>query len=223
MRNLCGPLCYKPSESVRKLLSKTTGAAQACGKRRVGLLLPIVLASLWAGLTGNAQAPPAEEPPQIPKVLLTDRHQKLCRVKVGDPLPAAQLPSTGGAPVALKTLYGKRGTVVLLWERPDWMTRAALIDLSKSIPRQFAPQIVSLVGIAVQQNPESVQQTLQQTGAAFPQLLDFEGKIAAQITGAVLPQVFVLDAKGRVAWFDIEYSEAARRELRQSLAALMAQ
>ena len=35
-----------------------------------------------------------------------------------------------------------------------------------------------------------------------------------------LPRIYVLDAQRRIAWFDIEYSEATRRELQQTLAAL---
>jgi hypothetical protein len=37
-----------------------------------------------------------------------------------------------------------------------------------------------------------------------------------------MPRVYVIDGNHRIAWFDIEFSEATRRELRQTLATLAA-
>ncbi|MEM9659649.1 MAG: hypothetical protein AAF961_14915, partial [Planctomycetota bacterium] len=67
---------------------------------------------------------------------------------------------------------------------------------------------------------DSATKTLADSGADFPELVDAEGVAFAKLGAKLLPRIYVLDAQGSVVWFDIEYSEATRRELRQAIAAL---
>ena len=101
------------------------------------------------------------------------------------------------------------------------MTRAVLSDLAKDVPRLFGNKPVAVVGIAVGHTPATANQVLGETGATFPHFLDAEAEAIKKVTDAVLPHIYVLDAAGKVAWFDIEYSESTRRELRQTLEALV--
>ena len=140
---------------------------------------------------------------------------------LGDAFPAILLPRLDGLDAALAKLQGKQATVVILWGRDYWMTRAALSDLAKDVPRLFENKPVALVGVAVGHTPATANPVLAATGAKFPQLLDAEGQAVAKVTAAVLPQIYVLDGTGKVAWFDIEYSESTRRELQQTLEALL--
>jgi hypothetical protein len=55
-----------------------------------------------------------------------------------------------------------------------------------------------------------------------PVELDPEGEYFAQLGAGRLPRIYVLDATGKIVWMDIEYSQATRRELRQTLQALTA-
>ncbi|MDC0937222.1 redoxin family protein [Pirellulales bacterium] len=176
-----------------------------------------VAVALLAADAANPPAPAAEVPP----VLLTETHRKRCKLKTGDAFPAMTLPRLNGQPTDLKSLYGKQATIVVLWDRESWMTRAALSDLAKDIPRLFGKMPVELVGIAVGQSPAEANKLLAQTGAKFPHLLDADAAAAKNVSTAVLPQIYALDGAGTVVWFDIEYSESTRRELRQALEALV--
>jgi peroxiredoxin len=162
---------------------------------------------------------------RIPPVILSTDHRKRCRVHIGDSLPPIELPLMGGNPTKLATLQGKQATVILFWHSHHWMTQDALSDFS-TLTKQWANQSVKLVGIACGQPVGKVQTQLTAVGAEFPQLLDTDNHAYSQISNlkaseSSLPWIIVLDAEGKIAWFDIEYSEASRRELRQTVGVLM--
>lgn len=167
------------------------------------------------------QAKPAAAPSAkgVPPVLLSAGHRALCKVGVGDQFPIGELPKLGGGQTSLQQLAGKKATVVCFWAPDRWMARAALKDLNVVSRAQAAKGIV-VVGVIVGEAGEAAQAELKQAGAAFDQLIDADGTALAQVGRNALPRIYVLDAQGRIAWFDVEYSEATRRELRQTLAAL---
>ena len=175
-----------------------------------------IIAILLAGAFASAQAPPAATAPAIPPVVLSKRHQELCHVKVGDALPAMELSSLTGAAQSLPELYGKRATVIFFWSGKGWMTRTALRDLGPDIAEPFRKQGVAVVTVAVNQPADVTNGILDQTKTKLTTLLDPEGKAFAQIGSEILPRVFVLDATGKIIWFDLGYSHSTRRELKQA-------
>jgi peroxiredoxin len=191
--------------------------------RTLGLmtLTAIVGTAVAGGAMAYGQQPrsAAANPAQgAPPVLMTKGHHALCKVGVGDQFPATELPKLGGGQGSLQQLAGKKATVVCFWSPDRWMARAALKDLAALAKRQAAG--VAVVGVAVGQTADAAQAELQKAGADFTQLLDADGVALAQVGPNSLPRIYVLDAGGKIVWFDIEYSEATRRELRQTLAAL---
>jgi len=153
----------------------------------------------------------------VPQVFLTSDHSAMCRVRVGDQLPAITLPQLTGGQTELDSLRGDKATVVLFWQEDPWMSATALKDLSTDI---VPSDEVAVVGIAVKSGESDIQTLLNEAGAKFPQLLDNDGKVFNQVGMVKLPRVYVLDATGKIAWFDLEYSESTRRELKQTLEAL---
>lgn len=153
---------------------------------------------------------------KVPPVLLSAGHSKLCKVNVGDVIPAIELPKLGGASATLESLGGQKATVVLFWSSDPWMSATALGDLARLRGREG----VSVVGIGVGVKADAAAQIIATAKAQFPHLLDEQGTALAQVGVDSLPRIYVLDGQRRIAWFDIEYSEATRRELQQTLAAL---
>jgi len=186
---------------------QTVHAAQTAQK-------PAALGQKNAGVTANLAAQ------CIPPVLLSAGHRNLCRVHVGDRLPAIELSRLGGDVTDLADLQGKRATIVLFWHPDRWMAQEALRDFSAHV-RQWAGESVAWVGIACGQPAEAAQAQLAAVQANFPQLLDQDDHAFSLVSTSVgttsLPRIYVLDAAGKIVWFDIEYSEATRRELRQTI------
>jgi peroxiredoxin len=162
----------------------------------------------------------AGEPATIPPVFLTDAHKALCRVGVGDTMPDIQLAQLGGRRTKLADLYGKQATVVVFWKSDRGMALAELADLGPDVVEPFQSAGVAVVGIAVGDSAAQVRSAVRGAGAKFPMLLDADGAAFAKVGSDKLPRTYLLDPAGKVLWFDIEYSQATRRELAQSLQAV---
>jgi len=190
-----------------------------------------------AAPTAKAAAPAPRNPPEkrvvakpvvseysanVPKVLLTAEHAALCKVQVGDVFPGFELPQIGSGPTKISTFAGAKATVVLFWTPSHWMSRAALTDIANDVAAKARDSTIGVIGVAESPTAEAAQEAMTQAGAKFTQLLDASGYGLAQVGADALPRVYVLDASQKIAWFDIEYSEATRRELQQTLAALTA-
>jgi peroxiredoxin len=162
----------------------------------------------------------AVTPAGVPPVLLTKEHANLCRVKVGDALPAIELPTAGDAKkTKLADLYGKAATVVVFWADDRRMSQMELADLATDVIEPFGSKGVAVVGVAVKEKPDQIAADVKAVGKEIPTLVDEKGAAFAQIGSRRLPRTFVLDPDGKILWFDIEYSHATRRELKQALAA----
>ncbi len=158
----------------------------------------------------------------IPRVWLSDGHAKQCKVGVGESFPAVKLPNLSGTMTDLVSLRGSQATVVLFWHPDRWMARTALIDMQRDLVKKLDPKQVAVVGIAVHQQADPLRSLLNEVHAEFPQLLDAGGEALSKVGTLALPRLYVLDSEGTIVWFDIEYSEATRRELQQALATLTA-
>jgi hypothetical protein len=155
----------------------------------------------------------------LPPVLLTAEHAAMCRVMVGDTFPAIELPRIDAGPTKLATFAGEKATIVLIWKPGDWMSRSALQEVGR-IAAAARDSSVGIVGVVEGPNGDLVNQELNRAGAKFSQLHDGDGSALAQVGSDKLPRVYVFDGSHKIAWFDVEFSEATRRELQQTLAAL---
>jgi len=179
-----------------------------------------IVLTLLSGGTHAAQE--ADSPPEIPPVVLSKQHEALCKVQVGDALPAIVLPRLdNGRPERLSRMLGQRATVVVFWTPDRRMALAQLTDLTPDVIEPFAEQGVAVVGIAVNKPASRAQAALEKAGAAFPNLLDADGRAFAAVGSERLPRTYLVDPQGNILWFDIEYSHATRRELRQALQAVV--
>jgi peroxiredoxin len=186
--------------------------------------LPRCRRSLPAGLVlaGAALAlVAASAAPSVPPVLLTKQHQSLCRIGVGDVMPPIELAQTSGRRTKLADLYGRAATVVVFWKSDRRMSLAELADLGPDVVEPFGDQGVAVIGIAVGESARSAPGVLRAARATFPNLLDANGQAFAKVGSEKLPRTYVLDSQGKVLWLDIEYSLATRRELNQTLQAIV--
>jgi peroxiredoxin len=169
-------------------------------------------------LPPGARAPiPLEEPLDsglsMPRVFLTEEHAKTCLVKVGDPFPGFELANLAGQKQPLGELQGKNLTIVVFWSGKQATARDELADLQSHFLPQFAERGVSVVGINSGDDPQLASELLKQTGATFANLSDRDGAALAKVATARLPRTYLLDATGKIVWFDVEYSRTTRQNL----------
>lgn len=201
-----------PAKSTQEKASEPADAAKRDDEVKQAQELKIV----------EESAKPAEdasgEPATVPTVELSSEHAQLVRLKVGDSLPDVELPKTDGANAKLASLYGKAATVVVFWKGDRQMALDELADLGPDVVDKFGSRGVAVIGVAVEP-AVTAQAAAQQAEAKFPQFVDADGKAFEQVGSQMLPWTFVLDANGKIVWFDLEYSLSTRRELQQALLA----
>jgi hypothetical protein len=149
-----------------------------------------------------------------PVVQLSDDHQQMSTVKVGDAWPALALKTTAGAEVTWADQQGAKATVVGVTTGNGWMSKGLRKDLAADIAVPLADQGVKAVAI-----------TVAPAGAAtegLTTLADADGAAFAKLGKGRLPRVYVLDSAGKIVWFDLEYTNSTRRELKATLDELLA-
>lgn len=169
------------------------------------------------GTTIIKAPPPPPVPTVIPKVKLSKTQADSCRVAVGGVMPEGTLPQLGGSPVPLSSLYGKALTVVCFWKSDDLFAVAELGDLQSDVAGPFSEKDVQVIGINVGDPAPLATEKLRTQQATFPTLLDTNGEFFAKVATESLPRTYLLDAQGKILWFDIGYQRSTRRDLLQGI------
>ncbi|MCL4192024.1 MAG: TlpA family protein disulfide reductase [Thermoguttaceae bacterium] len=175
-----------------------------------------------AAAQADVPAPVEPPPPSIPEVFLTAAQKTASLVAVGDTLPEGELPALEGDPQPVRYHYGDSLTVLFFWKPGQSATEqlrevAALEDLQNDVALAFADRGVQVVAVNVGGEPEAVKQQLDDAGAKFPVLLDRDGAYFAKVATDFLPRVYLLDATGKILWFDLQWSSTARQSLLQGI------
>ncbi len=145
-------------------------------------------------------------------------------------MPEAELPDSAGKLHTLKSLYGRKLTVVCFWTIGDstksrLVTTRALKDLMKDVAEPFGEKGVRVIGIDVGDTADAARQQLADAGATFPNLVDpsgeFFGRVAKVARVDLKPRPFLLDANGRILWFDVELPRDSMRDMAQGIRAAL--
>lgn len=156
-------------------------------------------------------------PLQMPKVLLTEAERTASPLGVGDTLPPIELTDLQGAKKQLSSLFGKKLTVLVFWNSRNPYAVEELGDLGPAIVDRFGPFGVNVVGINEREPSDVAGRTLNAAKATFPNLLDTDGQAFAKLATGELPRTYLLDASGKILWFDLEYSRSTRRDLKHAI------
>ncbi len=161
----------------------------------------------------------SKQPPKLsmPQVVLTEADQQTCLVKIGDMMPQAELPDPSGKTHALAQLFGPKLTVLCFWSAgntPEQQSRA--VDVLEFLQLEVAgafPEQVRVIGVNVGDNPQTIAELLTKASVQFVTLLDSQGTLFARVATQRLPRVYLLDAQGKILWFDMELRRISRQDL----------
>lgn len=145
----------------------------------------------------------------LPAVQLSDDHQQMSTVKVGDAWPALALKTTAGAEATWADQQGAKATVVGVTTGNGWMSKGLRKDLAADVATSLSDQGVKAVAISVGPSGPATE--------GLTTLADADGAAFAKLGTGRLPRVYVLDAAGKIVWFDVEYTNSSRRELKATL------
>jgi len=160
--------------------------------------------------------------PEVPPVIMSKQHQDTCLVNVGDTMPDMRLADLNGNQHDLSKLLGDRLTVIFFWTVADRHSVDELGDLAVKVASPLAAKGVRVIGICERDPADEARAACEKAGVSYPVLLDPDGKLFSQIATRRLPRTYLVDATGKVLWFDIEYTAPTRHDLREALRALVA-
>jgi peroxiredoxin len=149
----------------------------------------------------------------MPKVVLSDQHAAMCKVKVGDPFPNLELPDTGGQQRSLTELYGPKLTLVVFWDGTQPTALEEISDLNRYHLPRFGGKGLAVVAVNCGDGATRAAELAKNAGASYPILVDADRQALAQVASDKLPRSYLLDPSGKVIWFDLEYSPTTRRDL----------
>jgi peroxiredoxin len=153
----------------------------------------------------------------MPKVVLTEAHAKTCLVKVGDSLPDLPLKDLAGKSQSINLLLGKKLTVIMFWTSDNSYSLEELTDLGPDVAKPYGEKAVNVIAIDEHDAPDAVQTLVKKLGVTVPVLLDPKGELLAKVSTRRLPRTYLVDDKGKILWFDTEYSSTTRRDLRDAI------
>lgn len=173
-----------------------------------------------AGVGDKPIAIPSLPRGALPEVALSAAHRATCKLVIGDTLPPLTLPDLKGEATSLDKNFGQRVTVVAFLQGDDAETLEVLSDLAPLITNPYGNRGVRAVAIHVGEPTEATKDLAAQNENAFATLVDADGAALSQITDnpqGLMPRIFLVDATGKILWFDIEYSRTTRRDLDRAL------
>ncbi len=156
---------------------------------------------------------PIDSGQSMPQVAFTEQHAQTCRVFTGDQFPALELSGLDGQSRDFGDLLGEKLTIIVFWSSKLPTSVEELADLQKRFLSEFGEQGVSAVAVNVGDEPTLAKEFAQQSGATYPQLADPQRQAFAKVATEKLPRTYLLDASGKILWFDMEYSRTTRQQL----------
>jgi hypothetical protein len=158
------------------------------------------------------KAPPGEPAAVQPRVVLSAAHAKACKATVGDAAPDAMVQDAAGQAAALKGLRGPKLTLLIFWNSDNQVSSEEVRRLPKRLGT--AVKIVAIhsgkpaaTGPPAAAGAGQIAHYSDATGAA----------LGAFCTDGKVPRTYLLDAAGKIVWFDIEYSIDTERQLHNAI------
>jgi cytochrome c biogenesis protein CcmG/thiol:disulfide interchange protein DsbE len=137
------------------------------------------------------------------------------RPRPGEPAPDFSLPLFDGTQLSLSDL---RGQVVVLNFWASWCApcRKEAPDL-QTVWEMYRGQGIVFLGITYQDARNASQEFVEEEGITYPNGIDEKGRISRQYGVTAVPETFIIDRQGRVAWVHIGEVQAGEllRQLEQ--------
>ena len=219
------PFCQEARKTWGLLALTTLFTALGCGSEQRGATIqkaispsPLKSETTIVGRVVE-QEPELEVPLQsmVPLVHLSEQHQSASLVKQGDLLPEMKLTDAEGKSHSLHALLGDRVTVVCFWSGESPAAVQQLQDTGPEIVGPFKNRGVEVVSINYRQSAEEIRKVTEETEFSETVLMDPKGEALAKVATRYLPRTYLVDAAGKIVWFDMEYSPSTRRQLIQAI------
>lgn len=167
----------------------------------------------------------AADPSALPEVVMAASDRSACKVFVGDRFPAFELNDLSGQAHSAQGSLGGKGTVVVFFQLGDdavsrLRAENLLLDIQSDVASKYPAEEIAVLAIHVGETTPQLSDVLKQAEITFPILVDANNVVLPQLTAKKPPCLYLLDGEGKVAWMDIEYGPAVRKQLSRAVQVL---
>jgi len=113
--------------------------------------------------------------------------------------PDFTLSGTSGETFRLYDSIGQKQMLITFMSVHN-QTVHQMVEIMKSLYKQYSREDLTIIRIAVKDSPESVEQFRRKYHVTFPLLLDADGKVAAMYGVTAIPKSFIINKKGAVRY-----------------------
>lgn len=167
------------------------------------------------------QAVPEVKSPEMPEVVMTAEHFDRLVYQPGESIPQATLLDAFGQEQSLAKLLSPTATLLLLWDLDAPYAKEQFLNLGLEVLQEYGDGL-AVVTINYDDEPSQLRTLVAEREIKFPVLLAAPNSDEMPFPEELhLPQVYLLDGAGVVAWCDVEYSLHSQRRLDQAVRNLL--
>jgi peroxiredoxin len=170
------------------------------------IVLPILIliAAVVIGTMGESDKPREKQP----------------RPNIGEPARDFSYPDLTGQNITLSDFYGKKVVLVNIWA--TWCTECRReLPTVQSMYEKFAGDDFEVLAVSIDAaGAKAIKPFMQELGLKFPALQDTSGSIQLLYGTTGVPETFIIDKQGKVAFVEIgagDWREPDKQALIQGL------
>ena len=158
-----------------------------------------------------------------PSVDLSEFHKSTCLKSVGEQVGDVTVVDMEGTHHQFLRLLSDRLTVLFFWDEKSATGMEQFRRIPVDILGDFAAHRVKVIAVNVGGEKSRVRELTGDAADKIVSLVDSDGSFYGHFASSLLPRTYVLDQRGTILWFDLEFSLSTSRSLRQVLAYFLAQ
>jgi hypothetical protein len=174
----------------------------------------------YSGIPRNRQPKPVtlleepdEEPPYEPKLFFSASQLATCLLKQGDTVADCVLQTKTAELVNLKSKLHPSLNLLVFWNQQETTAKEQRERLEEDLEVPFRANRIHVIAVHVGDAGGPIPTEWTDSNETVDMLLDPDGSCFAKLATEKLPRTYLLDEKGQILWFDIEYSRDSVREL----------
>lgn len=152
-----------------------------------------------------------------PSVLMSAGHKASCVKFVGDSIGDTVVTDIKGSEHQLPKLLSDKLTVLIFWRDNSRAGMEQFRRIPVDILGSFAKHRVKVIAANVGGDIANTRRLTGKDDQMIVSLVDTDANLFSQFAKSGAPRTYLLDADGKILWFDMEYSQSMQRDLENAL------
>lgn len=153
-----------------------------------------------------------------PSVVLSGAHKSTCVKLVGDSVGDLNTVDVAGQQKKLSQLLSDRMTVLVFWSDKSPSGREQFQRLPVDVLGRYAVDRVKVIAVNVGGDVATTRKLTGDAADKIASLVDAKSELFHAFASSRSNRTYLLDAQGKILWFDVEYSQGMVKDLSNAIA-----